>query len=201
MDDRVAQALQKWPNVPHVYGYVSLCEQGCWRLHPDGQAMSLPHQAGLAIEKSTIVHFFNRHYMADEQGQWFIQNGPQRVYVRLDAAPYILRTGTEPHLIYTHNQLLVEQIHAWYVDSKGRLYASTNLGAGLVQGRDVAALLTQLHTPTGLLEDYLLNGPPYPEAGPTIFTQHYTHAAPLFFYTDDSVLLEKLAFIACPQAS
>ncbi|XOT98625.1 DUF2946 family protein, partial [Alcaligenes pakistanensis] len=34
--------------------------------------------------------FFNRNYQADEKGRWFIQNGPQRVYVRLDAAPLIV---------------------------------------------------------------------------------------------------------------
>lgn len=201
MDDRVAQALLKWPNVPHVYGYLSLSEQGHWRLHPDGQALQQPQQAGLAINKNTIVDFFNRHYLADELGQWFIQNGPQRVYVRLDAAPYLLHTGPHTHQLYTHNHLAVEHIHAWYFDAIGRLYAQTNLGAGLIQGRDLAAVLAQLQCCAGSLEDYLLSTTAYPTAGPAIYSEYYPQAAPLFFYTDDSALQRKLAYIACPQAS
>jgi hypothetical protein len=33
------------------------------------------------------VNFIQRNYDHDAQGQWFFQNGPQRVYVELEATP------------------------------------------------------------------------------------------------------------------
>jgi hypothetical protein len=34
----------------------------------------------------------HRNYAVDERGCWYFQNGPQRVYVQLEATPYIVRT-------------------------------------------------------------------------------------------------------------
>jgi hypothetical protein len=36
------------------------------------------------------VGFLHRHYGADEAGRWFVQNGPQRAYVAIDLAPWVL---------------------------------------------------------------------------------------------------------------
>ncbi|MEG1326098.1 MAG: DUF2946 family protein, partial [Janthinobacterium sp.] len=32
MDDLVKQALAKWPNVPHCYGWLGLDARGHWRM-------------------------------------------------------------------------------------------------------------------------------------------------------------------------
>ncbi len=84
MDQAVLDALQRWPDVPAVYGWLSLDKRGRWRLHPD-------QGAAQAITNPQILAFMDRNYAADAAGCWFFQNGPQRVYVDLLGAPYILR--------------------------------------------------------------------------------------------------------------
>ena len=72
MDDIVKAALAKWPNVPAVFGWLSLSGRGDWRIKDD------------PIENEAIKEFIGRNYMNDGCGNWFFQNGPQRVFVNLD---------------------------------------------------------------------------------------------------------------------
>lgn len=145
MDAHVIAAMAKWPNVPAVWGWLSLPESGQWRLHPAGDALQLPDSPGEAITSPQILAFIDRNYDADDRGQWYFQNGPQRVYVRLDAAPFIARTVLDPASgrlkLRTHTGLDVRRIDALLVDERGRLYAATDRGPALVAGRDIPALL------------------------------------------------------------
>jgi hypothetical protein len=153
MDENVLAAMKRWPNVPDVYGWLSLGRNGRWRLHPGGTAaddMEDGHNgeaAGEVISSPAISAFINRNYACDAGGNWYFQNGPQRVFVCLDAAPYILRTtGAGPALI-THTGLAVAGISAWVLDDAGRLYARTEHGAGLIHGRDLPALIDAMSAP------------------------------------------------------
>ena len=78
MDDAVVRSLARWPGVPHVYGWLSLDRRGQWRLQ------------GERIGNAALRDFIGRNYAADERGCWYFQNGPQRVYVRLDYAPWVV---------------------------------------------------------------------------------------------------------------
>lgn len=90
MDDIVKQALAKWPNVPYCYGWLGLDARGNWRMRDErAQHLNLP---GDKLHHAALVAFIVRNYAADERGCWYFQNGPQRVYVRLEATPYIVRT-------------------------------------------------------------------------------------------------------------
>src|SRR5690606_16424512 len=140
------------PDVPDVYGWLSLSERGEWRLHPQGDAL-LPqhcipeaHSPGEAITNTTILQFMDRNYAVDSRGQWYFQNGPQRVYVRLDAAPYIFHTRNEntEHCLRSHTGHDTASISGWWLTDDGKLYAQTNIGPGLVAGRDLPALLADL---------------------------------------------------------
>src|SRR3546814_2832342 len=93
MDSSVKAALAKWPDVPAVYGWLSLDERGRWRLHPQGDAAH--GGPGESIDNTQIQAFIGRNYASDSQGRWYFQNGPQRVYVRLDAAPCLLRRADD----------------------------------------------------------------------------------------------------------
>jgi len=89
MDEIVKQALAKWPNVPHCTGWLLLDRRGQWRMRDDAtQAAGLP---GDIIRHEALLGFINRNYAADAEGQWFFQNGPQRVYVELGYTPWIVR--------------------------------------------------------------------------------------------------------------
>ncbi|MYN14531.1 DUF2946 family protein [Pusillimonas sp. TS35] len=161
MDKTVLDAMARWPNVPDVYGWLSLNEHGHWRLHPLGDALRADAATGTipmgeAITSPPILQFISRNYACDAQGQWFFQNGPQRVYVRLDAAPFILHTagnhgsnsGGAPPL-RTQNGLDAGRVRRWLLASDGRLYADADAGPGLIEGRDLEAVLDRLRTPDG----------------------------------------------------
>jgi hypothetical protein len=79
VDELVLRGLAKWPNVPAVYGWLSLDRRGQWRIK------------GERIANPALREFIARNYEADPQGRWYFQNGPQRVYVRLDYTPLVVR--------------------------------------------------------------------------------------------------------------
>lgn len=174
MDPEVIAAMARWPDVPDVYGWLSLSRRGDWRLHPHGRGWVVDRAGesgaaaasangasgvdnvsldpGEAITSPRILEFIGRNYAADAQGRWYFQNGPQRVYVRLDGAPWILRTDRDVErglVLKTHTGRHYGPVSRWWLDQDGRLYAQADIGAGLVAGRDVAELIDALHTPDG----------------------------------------------------
>jgi hypothetical protein len=90
MDEIVKQAMAKWPNVPHCYGWLALDARGQWRMRDERtQQLNLP---GDKLHHVALIAFIARNYGCDERGCWYFQNGPQRVYLNLEATPYIVRT-------------------------------------------------------------------------------------------------------------
>ncbi|ODP33138.1 DUF2946 family protein [Pandoraea sp. ISTKB] len=89
MDEIVRQAMAKWPNVPHCYGWLALDRRGQWRMR-DEQAQA-EGTAGDPIRHEALIAFIARNYASDDAGRWYFQNGPQRVYVSLAYAPFVVR--------------------------------------------------------------------------------------------------------------
>jgi hypothetical protein len=147
MDKDVLDAIARWPDVPSVFGWLSLTARGQWRLHPDGKATE--GGPGESIQNTQIQRFINRNYTCDEQGRWFFQNGPQRVFVRLDAAPLIASVDTGNGTILSHLGETLSDITAWFIDSEGRVYFESSQGAGFVIDRDLGTLADTLKTPEG----------------------------------------------------
>ncbi len=67
--------------------------------------------------------------------QWFFQNGPQRVYVELQATPWIWRVDATG-AVASHTGAAA-QVRASFVDESGRLYLETDRGFGLVHTQDI----------------------------------------------------------------
>lgn len=157
MDDMVRQAMAKWPNVPDCYGWLGLDTRGNWYMRDDrvqslgSFAGGTPGAKGSLLQHDKLIAFINRNYMADEQGRWFFQNGPQRVYVELAATPWIWRVQAD-HTLQTHTGLPTTCSDC-LTDEFGWLYLNTPIGFGLVHTQDVAlaadaveAGLWDLHT-------------------------------------------------------
>ena len=147
MDKAVLDAIERWPNVPAVFGWLSLSRRGQWRLHPGGTALAGGY--GESIQNQQILSFMDRNYACDDQGRWFFQNGPQKVFVRLDSAPYIVSLTGQPALLRTHNQLEVQRIDDWLIDRDGNLFLRCDHGAASINDLDLELVAKALQTETG----------------------------------------------------
>ena len=141
MDEIVKAALQKWPNVPHCYAWLALDARGAWRMRDErAQALNLP---GDKIRNATLVGFINRNYQHDAQGRWYFQNGPQRVYVDLEATPYIAHT-TQDNGFVLHTGVAMDDINNVFLSADGKLFLLAREILAQVDDRDLAACLSKL---------------------------------------------------------
>ena len=146
MDAIVEAALRKWPNVPHCHGWLALDARGDWYMRDERtqHAGPFPQVKGSRILHDKLRAFIERNYACDASGAWYFQNGPQRVYVQLEAAPYVWRLdtepGTDPHTrppsVHAHTGAPARVTATW-LDEAGRLYLDTDLGYGLVHTADM----------------------------------------------------------------
>jgi len=143
MDPIVAAALKKWPNVPHCYGWLALDARGDWYMRDDRiqAAGPFPKVKGSRIDHEKLREFIARNYAGDDAGAWFFQNGPQRVYVELEAAPCVWRlaaaAGQAP-AIASHVGAPA-RFRSAQVDEHGRLFLETDAGYGIVHTLDMEA--------------------------------------------------------------
>lgn len=153
MDDIVKQALAKWPNVPHCYGWLALDARGAWRMRDErAQALHLP---GDKIVHNALLGFINRNYTHDDQGRWYFQNGPQRVYVNLEATPYIARTDPVLGFVLHTGEALAAIDAAWLTEN-GQLVLCSAAKIALLDDRDMAHYLTQFRMNGQVIEDETL---------------------------------------------
>lgn len=138
MDDIVRQAIAKWPNVPHCQGWLGLDARGNWYMRDDRTqaAGDFPAHKGSVLRHEKLVEFIARNYESDARGQWFFQNGPQRVYVELESTPWVWRLDAQRNI--TSHTGRSAQARSCLLDQEGRLYLDCDLGLGLVHSLDVA---------------------------------------------------------------
>ena len=135
MDDIVLRGMAKWPNVPAVYGWLSLDRRGNWLIK------------GERISNPGVIAFIGRNYGRDGEGCWFFQNGPQRVFVTLEYAPIVYRivtTTDQPLAIETHSGKPVVDIRGAWVDESGVFLLETEHGIGTVHDGDLDSLVPWL---------------------------------------------------------
>jgi len=149
MDDIVLAAIAKWPNVPDCYGWLGLDARGNWYMRDDQAQAAGPFGApsnepgrqvaskGSLLKHDKLIDFIQRNYASNAQGHWFFQNGPQRVYVELEATPYVWRVGSAPDFDVTAHTGQVAITQRCIIDEHGRVYLETALGFGLVHTQDM----------------------------------------------------------------
>jgi len=141
MDDIVQQAMARWPNVPHCYGWLGLDGRGNWYLRDDAAqsagsfSSGAPGAKGSLLQHAGLISFIQRNYMADETGRWYFQNGPQRVFVELEVTPWIWRISER--LEITAHDATPTHCEQCLLDERGWLYLLTPLGLGRVHTQDM----------------------------------------------------------------
>jgi len=141
MDDIVVRGMARWPNVPAVYGWLSLDRRGNWLIK------------GERITNPLVTEFIGRNYARDERGCWYFQNGPQRVFLDLDYAAWVYRIGSPqgaPLAIESHSGKPVTLIAGAWLDESGTMLLETEHGIGTVHDRDLDLVLPHLADRTGI---------------------------------------------------
>ena len=147
MDDIVKQAMAKWPNVPACYGWLALDTRGQWWLR-DAQAQAcgaftsgIEGAKGHVLRHEKLAEFIGRNYLVEADGCWFFQNGPQRVYVELEVAPWIWRVHRAPQGLeissHTGQRQSLADVQQAVMDEEGRLYLQLPQGLGMVHSMDM----------------------------------------------------------------
>ena len=117
----------KWPDVPACYDWLSLDRRGDWRLQ------------GERISHRGLINFINRNYGEDESGRWFMQNGPQRVFVTLAYTPWVFHRESDGFVSHTGRP--AGAVDTVLLDDEGCILLATELGIGLLDDRDLAAFI------------------------------------------------------------
>ena len=125
-DDAVVRAMAKWPSVPQCFGWLTLDRRGAWRIQGD------------IIGHPRANAFLSRHYRGDARGRWYVQNGPQRVFVELEYTPWVYRYQADDGFT-THTGIKRNDIEAALLDDEGNMLLVSGLGIGVLDDRDLAA--------------------------------------------------------------
>jgi hypothetical protein len=117
---------------------LGLDARGVWRMRDErAQHLGL---AGDKVVQAKLLGFINRNYAADERGCWFFQNGPQRVYVQLEATPFIARTDPQLGLVL-HTGAPVDRLERAVMTEAGELIVQAGSEVAQVDDRDLAQLM------------------------------------------------------------
>ena len=154
MDDIVKQSIAKWPDVPACHGWLALDARGHWRMRDERtQQLDL---AGDKIAHVALMGFIARNYDHDADGCWFFQNGPQRVYVNLEATPYICRSDAGQGFVL-HTGLAMPHVDCAFLTDAGALILRAGKIVAQLDDRDVAFVLGQIEQDgQPILDDALL---------------------------------------------
>lgn len=146
MDDMVLKAMAKWPNVPDCFGWLGYDRRGDWYMRDAAVQTHGSFQfacrdgdmtgKGAKLQHSKLIAFIERNYAVDPVGRWYFQNGPQRVYVELELAPYVVRLEASGEVrMHTGVCFIPDKT---FFDEHGHLFARTpDCAIALVHSQDV----------------------------------------------------------------
>jgi hypothetical protein len=193
MDKQVQLAMAKWPNVPHCYGWLGLDARGAWRMR-DQRAQELG-LLGSKIANVTLRGFIDRNYLADELGRYFFQNGPQRVYVELEATPYIAHSDPVSGWVL-HTGVVLSVCDAAWMTADGKLILRSGDYLAQIDDRDMVTAMSQVYWQGQPANDeHIVNWLENPQDGMT-FLMH-GHAVPVQM-SSLGLLAQSLPFVNSP---
>ena len=123
MDEIVLRSMAKWPNVPDVYGWLSLDRRGNWLIK------------NVKIGNLAFREFIGRNYQPDPRGCWYFQNGPQRVFVSLAYTPLVVHYESQQLFDHCGRPFLPGRA---FQDEEGSVLIEGDGAIALLDDRDLA---------------------------------------------------------------
>jgi hypothetical protein len=156
MDEQVLRSLIKWPNVPYCFGWLALDRRGQWRMRDEyAQTNQL---SGNVIQHVALNEFISRNYAHDSLGRYFFQNGPQKVFITLDATPWIARIIPSESGLQLSTQCGTEiKPYGALSDEKGNIYITGLILQSLSDQIDSTVFTQTESLSVALLHDHDLN--------------------------------------------
>ena len=136
MDNSVIRAMIRWPDVPSVYGWLRLDRRGRWRVQGD------------PVLHRRVIAFMNRNYDCTDDGRWYFQNGPQRVFVDLEYTPWVFTLDGSRNLV-DHTGTRVGELRGAWIDEEGNLLLMGERGIGLLCDQDLEPVSDDLRFADG----------------------------------------------------
>lgn len=184
MDDAVRAAMAKWPDVPAVFGWLSLDARGRWRV------------SDTPVQHAGLAAFIGRNYQSDDTGRWYFQNGPQQVFVTLEYTPWVLRLDTDGTLT-THTGTAIDAPAEAWLDEDGHLLISDAKGkVGVVHDADLAGAIERFGTPAGdgIDPDALLDAAHWPDNAGITLARGWVPLSPI----RRGEVADRFGFVAAP---
>lgn len=187
MDDSVLRGMARWPNVPELYGWLLRDHRGSFLLK--GQPITHP----------LSLRFLKRHYLADERGCYYFQNGPQRVFVELETSPRVYQIQGED-LVSDHGA--ISRLQGLYMDQEERIFILADDKPGHLDDRDLINFVDHLVDLNGdPLDENSLEATFANRAPLTNLSCHFTYKGDFFniIHEETANLPERLGFVRKPQ--
>ena len=115
---------KSWPKIPDLYGWLYLDRRGTWFIK------------GEQVKHLGMIRFLKDNYREDKNGEWYIQNGPQKAFVTLEYTPLLLRLALDGTLT-THTDKKIDKLTGIVLDDEGNILLGSGIGAGLLDDRDL----------------------------------------------------------------
>lgn len=132
-DDYIIRVMKKWPNVPEVFGWLKLNRKGEWLIKNQ------------SISHLRLKNFLNNNYFSDKKGNWFVQNGPQRVFVELEYTPHVYFINSSIS-ISTSTGKQASIIKSFLLDEQGNILVQTDLGIGIIYDKDLLQIALNINS-------------------------------------------------------
>jgi hypothetical protein len=188
MEEWVERALQRWPNVPALFGWLKLDRRGRWLIQDE------------TISRLQIIDVINRNYDCDEHGRWYFQNGPQRGYMQLERAPLLICVTENGTALQTHNQLRVAEVSQAFMDEEGGLFLTTEHGPGAMLDSDLDWALANMFEGDRLADERDIDAALALRSGQmSELTLQIDMARLPIFRLDNANAPERLHFVRDPQ--
>ena len=153
MDEQILQSLVKWPDVPDCFGWLALDRRGRWRMRNEfAQANNLP---GSVIDHTLLSDYIARNYASDHLGRYFFQNAAQRVFITLDATPWIVRIhhAEEKKQMLTQCASIFEPASA-LSDESGNIYIVGLVRTNTLANSTPSSFIQKMELSVALLHDH-----------------------------------------------